>query len=106
MEEIQIESNDTHVWVNTTGAIGRFNKNGFEVHKKPEEQMETGEECIECYHGKTEVIHWRRWVQEMKKHHDVDIDDDHMPLFLRMKFSIAETGRTSSAHPNYSNKPR
>jgi hypothetical protein len=80
----QVESNGTTVWVHDTGGgcIGRFGKTGAEIHRTTLEQMETGRECFECWHGPMKLVDWRRFVQRMREVHAVEVAEMHKPSWI------------------------
>lgn len=82
-----IESDDRTVWVHASdgSCIGRFGWMGVDIHRPFEEQTAGVGECLCCTHGPTGIEEWRLFVTEMKRHHDVDVSDRHMPQRLRGK---------------------
>jgi len=81
---IEIESDGRVVWVNdpTGCCIGRFSKNGVDVHRTGPEQVELGTQCLDCFHEGNPAEQWDRFVSSMKTHHGVDVSARHRPKFV------------------------
>jgi hypothetical protein len=73
------------VWVNddTGCCIGRFTRMGVDVHKTGPDQLETGQQCLDCFHDADPRKSWNRFVVSMRAHHAIDIPADAKPDFCR-----------------------
>lgn len=72
----EVFSNGESVWVNggfTGGAIGRFGRNGIDVHS------EDTASCLYCTHEPTTAADWETFKREMLRHHGVVVGDAHRP---------------------------
>lgn len=80
----QIQWDGITVWVNSKesgSSIGRFNKRAMDVHTDAEEQMRTGEQCLECTRDCT-LKTWRRFQELMKLHYGAIAPDAAIPRDL------------------------
>jgi len=79
-DQIQVSDDGGTVWVHslTDGStVGRFSKRfGIDVHRTMTDQMAGGEQCLSCSHEPAGPEDWRRFVELMKKHHEVSISLD------------------------------
>ena len=70
----EITSDGRTVWVNSgvNGAnIGRFNvRSGIDIHKPPDEQMESGTQCLHC----SPEPDWEEFVSGMAAHYGIPAD--------------------------------
>lgn len=84
MQEHEILSNGATVWVNSSSGacIGRFVRNGVDVHKDFQAQMDGEGECLDCCHGLPPRESWDRFVSSMLEHYQIEIDDKHRPKFV------------------------
>lgn len=82
----EIISDGKTVWVNDSSGccIGRFSRNGIDVHHTGKVQMDTGYECIDCKPGRTTIEDWKAFQKGMKEHHGVTVPDRKKPKFLTM----------------------
>lgn len=80
----EITSNGKTVWVNAPDGmcIGRFSRFGIDVHRNFKEQAAGMGECLNCTHELPDLSGWREFVDRMKHHHGVSVEDCHMPDFL------------------------
>jgi hypothetical protein len=90
---VDIDSDGKTVWVNdhTATCIGRFGYGGIDIHQSREEQLASGEQCLQCLQceaGPTTRGHWERFKAGMLKHYGVTVTDIHMPH--RLRGAIAE----------------
>jgi hypothetical protein len=72
----QVRSDGVTVWVDTDrGTVARFGRLGIDVHT-----ADTSE-CLYCTHGPTDTVEqWRTFVDRVLLHHNVEVDDGHMPV--------------------------
>lgn len=76
--ESEILSDGIVVWVNRgTGCIGRFGKNGIDVHS-----VDTVT-CLHCTHERTSAGDWEVFKEKMIEHHLVLVTDIHKPKRFR-----------------------
>lgn len=78
--EVEILSDGDMVWINggpTGGAIGRFGKNGIDIHTLDT----TG--CLHCTHGPTSSADYDTFVAKMLEHHGVAVGAEHRPRRFR-----------------------
>jgi hypothetical protein len=80
----EIWSDGRTVWVNGTDGccLGRFSKNGIDIHKDAAGQMASGDQCLDCKIGPTTNDDWLSFQAGMKRHYGISVDDKHMPKFL------------------------
>lgn len=80
----EITSDGRMVWINDNSGccVGRFGKNGIDVHHSGPMQMDLGEQCLEFKIGPTNFSDWRDFQGAMKRHYRVMVKDAHMPKFL------------------------
>jgi hypothetical protein len=72
--EVGIVSDGTVVWVNrSTGCIGRFGKNGIDVHS-----VDTST-CLHCTHERATKKNWEVFKEKMLEHHLVVVTNIHKP---------------------------
>ena len=84
MFEIEIETDNTTVWVNSKNGmcIGRFGPRGVDVHHQAETQITKGLSCLDCTHTKPTLKDWHRFQNAMLVHHHILIPDDLKPTWL------------------------
>lgn len=79
----QIESDGVTVWVNGPmgECLGRFGRNGIDIHTTFEAQRNGSPQCLHCTHGPVTLEHWRVFLDKMEEHYGVDRDKlaEHMP---------------------------
>jgi hypothetical protein len=75
-----ITSDGVTVWVNGAGGLlGRFGRNGVDIHRPLSEQEEKGE-CLLCTHEPTTLADWEMFVQQMLEHFGVSVHyETYMP---------------------------
>ena len=81
----EVISNGNTVWVNSaeTGTcVGRFGKGGIDIHHDIKAQMKEGKQCLNCTHHKPTNEDWTTFVQDMKKHYDIEVGEEHKPTWL------------------------
>ncbi len=61
--------------------IGRFSKMGVDVHKAGPDQVATGIQCLDCFHGGDPRELWDRFVISMRNHHGVEVPPGAKPAF-------------------------
>lgn len=81
---VEILWNGSTVWVNDTFGccIGRFSALGVDVHRSGEEQMVSGQQCLDCVHDLDPREAWSRFLQSMEIHHGVRIPTAAKPDFV------------------------
>lgn len=81
----EITTDSKTVWVNDSQGccIGRFSKNGIDVHHNIKTQMENSISCLDCKPGPTTIDDWRHFQTAMLAHYKIVIDDKYMPFFLK-----------------------
>ena len=78
----QILSDDRTVWVNDDhgSAVGRFSATGVDVHVSAEEQMERGQQCLDCVAGEPfkppRRSLWERFRASMLFFYGVEVPGD------------------------------
>lgn len=71
----EIQSDGVTVWVHgPTGTIGRFGRNGIDVH------AEDTASCLHCTHDVTTAQDWVTFQLKMLEHHGVVVGDEHKPV--------------------------
>lgn len=74
----QVRSDGRTVWVDMNGfTVGRFSAFGIDIHTADSSG------CIDCTHEQPDASGWTRFVTGMREHHGVEVDDEHMPDYLR-----------------------
>ena len=51
----------------------------IDVHLSIEEQRKTGTECLDCRHDLTGAGAWDHFIQSLKRHYNVDVEEEHRP---------------------------
>ena len=71
-------------WVNDSVGycIGRFGRNGIDVHMPAGNHSNT--ECLHCTHGPTSMADWLEFKRLMLTHYQVTVTDKDMPNFLHL----------------------
>ena len=82
----EIAADDRTVWINADSGmcVGRFTKNGMDVHEDALAQME-GKHCLDCaMHLKGDIVKsWERFTASMKKYYHIDIPADFKPHYVK-----------------------
>lgn len=76
MKDVEILGDGEIVWINggpTGGAIGRFGKQGIDVHS-----LDTTS-CLYCTHSPTSIQDWFIFQEKMLEHHGVSVPDHLIP---------------------------
>lgn len=82
MSEVEITTDGKTIWVNDEiSCIGRFSRFGIDIHTSFKEQN-SGKECLLCTHSKPNQDDWERFIEGMKKFHNVEVDNTLKPEFL------------------------
>lgn len=83
--KFEIISDGRTMWVNASDGcnIGRFSRRSMEIHRNFKDQIETGEECLNCTHGLSDLNTWKNFKLGMLKHYGLKIAEKHKPKFLR-----------------------
>ena len=81
---VEILWNGSTVWVNDTFGccIGRFSALGVDVHRSGEEQMVSGQQCLDCINDLEPVEAWMRFLTSMKRFHGVIVPPKAKPAFV------------------------
>ena len=81
----EVTSDGKTVWVNSAESccIGRFSHFGIDIHHHGGVQMLTGQQCLDCRHGKPDLADWTHFKESMWRHFLVIVGDQHMPRFLQ-----------------------
>lgn len=83
MPPYEIISSATATWVNDgSGCIGRFGKNGIDVHRTVLDQVSGVSECLACTHAPTTEDDWQEFRRLMQFHYNIAVPDDARPGFL------------------------
>lgn len=79
-----VDTDGTTVWVNgNDGACwGRFSKFGIDVHHTGREQVAGKIQCLDCTAIEGTENPWQRFVDSMKRFHDVAVADKYRPKWL------------------------
>ena len=83
----EIDSDGKTVWVNSHEGccIGRFCRQGIDVHHDGPEQVRLGQQCLDCKKGPTTLADWTHFKEAMWRHFLVIVGDQHMPKFLKVE---------------------
>lgn len=77
--EVVTSANRETVWVNASdgSCIGRFSRRfGIDVHNTAEAQIHDGTpQCLYCTHRPGTPDDWQRFIQKMREHHQIDLDE-------------------------------
>lgn len=73
------------VWINGDDSccIGRFSKNGIDIHHGMTTQMRLGVSCLDCKSGPMTIADWHAFRASMLEYYGVVIEEKCMPTFLR-----------------------
>lgn len=78
-----IDSDGVTVWVNGSAGecIGRFGRNGIDIHTTIEAQTSGKPQCLHCTHEPTTINDWWVFLKKMHElyHIDPDILGEHIP---------------------------
>lgn len=83
---VEINFDGKTVWVNSADGccIGRFSRQGIDIHHDAHEQMRRGQQCLDCRKGPTAMPDWIHFQEAMLRHFNVVVSDRYMPTFLRL----------------------
>lgn len=102
MEDFEIIYGARAVWVNDQhGCLGRFGVYGIDVHRTMTEQMDGQPECLFCTHKPVTVEDWPRFVEAMRKFHDIDILDQPFPAWVSRSLGINTLPEVSTKPGNF-----
>jgi hypothetical protein len=91
-----ISFGDRAVWVNSAGGcLGRFGKNGIDVHRAIDEEGLPQPQCLFCTHAPVNLDDWTRFVDAMKQFHGVDISSYAPPTWLTTRVAPSPRRRPS-----------
>ncbi|RAH97839.1 hypothetical protein DLJ53_28830 [Acuticoccus sediminis] len=78
-------SDGNTVWVNSqTGmCVGRFSRRGIDVHRDLDEQLATGQQCLDCVHDLSPPEAWERFKASMTLHYGIEIGEHLRPAYAR-----------------------
>jgi len=77
--EYDIVSDGVTVWVNgAMGLLGRFGRNGIDIHRPLAAQAEHGE-CLFCTNTPTTAVDWDVFVSKMQELHGVKVHGKYIP---------------------------
>lgn len=80
---VEIDSDGVTVWVNgASWLLGRFGRQGIDIHRAVGEQQECGE-CLFCTHKPTTREDWDVFVTKMSELHGIRVPQRHMPRRFR-----------------------
>jgi hypothetical protein len=83
MSAHEIHSDGTTVWVNGVGGLlGRFGKNGIDIHRPLDEQQEKGQ-CLFCTHEPVTAEDWKLFRAKMLEHFNIKVSDLYKPRRFR-----------------------
>lgn len=76
-----VESDGITVWVNasTGDCIGRFGRNGIDIHRTVQDQMDGKDQCLFCTHAPVTRDEWELFKVKMLELYRVTVTDEHMP---------------------------
>lgn len=75
----EVTSDGVTVWVNGEfGLLGRFGRQGVDIHRPLNEQSTKGE-CLFCTHRATTRADWDTFVKKMAEIYKVRVGSKHMP---------------------------
>lgn len=85
---MEIVSDGKTVWINSEAGccLGRFSKNGIDIHKDVEQQMTDGQQCLDCKPGPVNLFDWRRFQSGMLRFYGVVVTDRHIPIYLKTRY--------------------
>jgi hypothetical protein len=79
-----ISSDGITVWVNNAvGCIGRFGRNGIDIHHMPGSAESLKTECLFCTHAPTTRADWDLFVKKMLEFYKVNVPAKYMPRRFR-----------------------
>ena len=83
-EGVQIQSDGKVVWINDSDGcnIGRFSRNGIDIHHRAEQQIAGGKQCLDCKAGPCTEADWEYFKAGMLKNYNVLIENKHKPRNL------------------------
>lgn len=82
--DYSVTTDDTNksVWVNgNINCLGRFTPLGYEVYRKFAAEPEITNQTLECKIGNLTPDVWLEFVNQMDRHHGIDLSDVNNPLF-------------------------
>lgn len=84
---MQIDTDGITVWVNGDlgECIGRFGRNGIDIHTTMAMQMDT--QCLFCTHTPVTRADWELFQEKMLELHGVKVEEKHCPVRFRAKKS-------------------
>ena len=80
----EVMSDGRTVWVNAADGccVGRFSKQGIDVHYGAEQQMLIGRQCLQCKKGPCDAEDWLEFRAAMRLHFNINVAEAHAPTFL------------------------
>lgn len=78
---IEIASDGKTVWINGADGccIGRFCRNGIDIHHDAKRQIALGHQCMDCKAGPCTASDWEDFKAGMLRSYGVLIGDKHIP---------------------------
>ena len=79
--QAHVESDGVTVWVNSQqgDCIGRFGRNGIDIHRTVEAQLNGADQCLHCTHGAVTADRWQEFKDKMLELYGVTVTDEHKP---------------------------
>jgi hypothetical protein len=82
--EIQFDGKTVWVHLSTGETIARFSRFGIDIHTTIEEQLQNCRpQCLNCFHGKPTLEHWREFQDKMLSIYQIEISNKYKPNYLR-----------------------
>ena len=80
----EIISDGKVVWINGSDGcnIGRFSRNGIDIHHSAEKQITAGSQCLDCKAGPCTDVDWEHFKLGMLRIYNILIGDNHKPRNL------------------------
>lgn len=80
--EHEVISDGAVVWVNAADGtcIGRFARQGVDIHKDLAAQIADGDQCLDCRRHTGDLdADWAYFKAAMARHYGIAVPDDHKP---------------------------
>ncbi len=80
----EVASDGTTVWVNDDQGtnVGRFSKNGIDIHHNLADQERLGKQCFDCKAGPCGIDDWAHFVAMIWVRNAVRVDNKHRPTAI------------------------
>jgi hypothetical protein len=101
LANVEIMSDGKTVWINDSNGcnIGRFCRNGIDIHYSGDQQIALGHQCLDCKIGPCTDADWEHFKVGMSKSYAVVISDKHKPHNLVPMTKLSLTGRLPELPP-------